>query len=418
MRKPLLATASAIILCLGALPIESFARSFPDTIYTRYSEAFTYLSEKGIAEGVSGRARPLDLLTRAEALKLALESDARHRATVAWFNGHMPQMPLFVDIDQRAWYAPYVEAGFQEGIIMGFADRTFHPNAAIKTEEAITLLLRAHETVSSKQKFQSTAAMENRNAEWFSDAVSAAIEKKLISDREVLRLGRPITRGQFADIVYRLHVVEAGNLVAYDRPEPVVALPPPQPRAVATAVAQPVRYQQTTQAPRATTAVTSDSNTYANAGALSEFGSDRFFSVTIPSLGIRDLIITHPTDPLSSAGVLAPLKHGVGHLFSYPGAGGKILVYGHSSGYPWDVSQYTKIFRTVNKLNKGDQVYVTYNGNLYVYEVSYENTVPAGDTSAYSGDGEELILYTCWPPDSISQRYLVHAFPVKTVALR
>ncbi len=418
MRKPFLASATAVLLCLGALPIAAIARSFPDTTYTRYDEAFTYLSEKGILQGMNGRARPLDVITRAEALKLALESDARHQATVAWFKGHMPQMPLFVDVDQRAWYASYIEAAFQEGIITGFDDRTFRPNVSITTEEAVTLLLRAHDSVNSKKKFQSSNAMENRDSEWFTDALSAAIEKKLISDREVLRLSRPITRGQFADIVYRLHVVEAGNLVAYDRPEPVVPMPSPQPRAVATAVAQPVQYQQTTKAPRATTTVTPDKVSYGNAGDLAEFGSDQFFSVTIPSLDIRDLVITHPSDPFSSSGILAPLKYGVGHLFSYPGAGGKVLVYGHSSSYPWDVSSYTKIFRTINKLNKGDKVYVTYNGNLYVYEVSYKNTIPAGDTSAFIGDGEELILYTCWPPDSISQRYLVHAFPVKTVALR
>jgi sortase (surface protein transpeptidase) len=51
--------------------------------------------------------------------------------------------------------------------------------------------------------------------------------------------------------------------------------------------------------------------------------------------------------------------------------------------------------------------------------VTYEQAVPAGDMSAYQGGGsEELILYTCWPPDDIKQRYLVHAKPVSTVALK
>jgi sortase A len=117
---------------------------------------------------------------------------------------------------------------------------------------------------------------------------------------------------------------------------------------------------------------------------------------------------------------LAPLQTGVGHLFAYPGQGSKIMIYGHSSGYPWDLSKFTKIFRTINKLAVGDKVYVTYDKHLYVYQVISKRAVSNKDTSAFEPDnnGEELILYTCWPPDSISQRYLVHAVPIDMVALR
>jgi len=139
----------------------------------------------------------------------------------------------------------------------------------------------------------------------------------------------------------------------------------------------------------------------------------------MPTLGINSLNVLHPSDPFTSAGLLAPLKYGVGHLFSYPGTNGKILIYGHSSSYPWDVSSFTKIFRQINKLAVGDKVYVDYDGKKITYEVSFKETVPAKDLSAYkNGGSEELILYTCWPPDSISQRYLVHARPVQAVAAR
>ena len=140
----------------------------------------------------------------------------------------------------------------------------------------------------------------------------------------------------------------------------------------------------------------------------------------MPSLGIKDLAVNHPQDPFTSQGVLEVLSRGVGHLFSYPGGGGKIMIYGHSSGYPWDVSQYTKIFRRVNELNPGDPIYVTYDGKLYTYEVTYEQAIDANDTSPFNdnGSGEELILYTCWPPDSIAQRYLVHARKIDAVALQ
>lgn len=141
--------------------------------------------------------------------------------------------------------------------------------------------------------------------------------------------------------------------------------------------------------------------------------SDSYFAIAIPSLGITDLKITHPSDVSSQAGLLAPLQSGVGHLFSYPGNGGTILVYGHSSSYSWDVSEYTKIFRKINGLKPGDMVYIAYGGKTYKYQVTYAQTVDAGDMSAYQkNSGEELILYTCWPPDDVKQRYLVHAKPV------
>ncbi len=150
------------------------------------------------------------------------------------------------------------------------------------------------------------------------------------------------------------------------------------------------------------------------------YASEKYFAITMPTLGISDLSVTHPQDAFSNDGILSPLQYGVGHLFSYPGNGGKIMVYGHSSGYPWDISQYTKVFRQINKLQVGDRVYVTYSGKLYVYEVTFFQAVASDDTSPFNddGSGEELILYTCWPPDSISQRYLVHALPVETIALQ
>jgi sortase (surface protein transpeptidase) len=51
---------------------------------------------------------------------------------------------------------------------------------------------------------------------------------------------------------------------------------------------------------------------------------------------------------------------------------------------------------------------------VHTYVVREKKTVPAADLTSYQndGEGEELILYTCWPPDSISQRYLVIADPV------
>lgn len=134
------------------------------------------------------------------------------------------------------------------------------------------------------------------------------------------------------------------------------------------------------------------------------------FAISMPSLGIEGLRVIHPTD-LSQDGLLAPLDEGVGHLFAFPGNNDKVLIYGHSSSYWWDRSEYTRIFRRINELNPGNQVYLTYEGKVYSYEVTGNIEIPARDDPLQYAqtEGEELVLYTCWPPDSISQRYIVFA---------
>lgn len=141
------------------------------------------------------------------------------------------------------------------------------------------------------------------------------------------------------------------------------------------------------------------------------------FAITLPTLGIENLTVTHPKDPLTHAGIIEPLKGGVGHLFGFPGGGGKVMIYGHSSGYPWDLSAYTRIFRKVNRLAAGDLVHIVYQGQRFTYQVTGKETVHANDLRLFQeeGDEEELILYTCWPPDSTSERLLVHAKPLQAV---
>jgi LPXTG-site transpeptidase (sortase) family protein len=224
---------------------------------------------------------------------------------------------------------------------------------------------------------------------WFRQDVTDAYTKNIIDKNAGLYLGVPVTRGQFFDMVYRMDMVTKNRLVAFQSTQQV------QPSSA------PVRSSSS-----------SSSFTVVQTSSAQSSVISTAFTITIPTLGITDLAVVHPSDATTNEGLLNPLEYGVGHLFSYPGGNGKIMIYGHSSGYPWDVSKYTKIFRTVNKLEPGDTVSLNYNGKQYQYQVAFKETVAANDISPFTGEGEELILYTCWPPDSIKQRYLVHAFPV------
>jgi LPXTG-site transpeptidase (sortase) family protein len=397
MTKRFLLLLVAVVLV--GLTTRAFAAAFPDVRGTVYVAAFDYLSAKGVVQGYSdGYGRPGHPLNRAEALKVlyALKDSSR----VERLRNSLPPIALFHDIDQRAWYAPYVEAAFQDRIVTGYPDGTFKPERYLTVEEAVAMLLRSHRVQGAGHAAELSPYIQNRDSEWFTPYINAAITKNLVMHVGRLELGQPITRGQFFDMVYRLDYSQKEGWIAYRGTEPQGGVVPVTRATAGTTTIGQIHVEQS--------------------ASSSQYGSEKYFSISMPDLGINDLSVIHPSDPFTSEGVLEPLQNGVGHLFGYPGGGGKVMIYGHSSGYPWDVSQYTKIFRKVNQLEVGSRIYVTYEGKLHTYEVSHKQTIDAADTEPFrdDGSGEELILYTCWPPDSIAQRYLVHAIPVSSVALR
>ncbi|MCB9808647.1 S-layer homology domain-containing protein [Candidatus Peribacteria bacterium] len=396
---------------------QAFAAGFPDTTGTDFETAFAYLQDKNIISGYAdGYARPSSPLNRVEALKVILRARGEYDSRIAFYKNSMPPIPLFTDVDQSQWYGPYIETAFEKGVITGYPDGSFRPGQLLRTEEAVTMLMRTFGDQGETSKANLSNFIENQANEWYTPSINAAINRNLVMHKGKLKLGTAITRGQFFEMVYRLHSIKANGAVAYEGPEPDVA---PQ------RVAAPAQRSTELYSPTGVTMLSGNNQLPPNVSVAPKidnpYASEKYFAISMPSLGISDLTITHPEDAVSKDGVLSVLQLGVGHLFAYPGGGGKIMVYGHSSGYPWDVSQYTKIFRRINELKVGDRVYVTYAGNLYVYEVTHEQTIAAssaGDAFKDDGSGEELILFTCWPPDSISQRYLVHAVPVETIALR
>jgi LPXTG-site transpeptidase (sortase) family protein len=419
--------ASLALVSLASLTAgQALAANFPDTQGTDYSTAFTYLSQKGIVQGYSdGLARPGNPLNRIEALKVILVAQGGFDKRIAHFTKKTPPIPLFSDADQSQWYTPYLEAAFEEAVITGYPDGTFRPGQLLSTEEAVTLLMRTFNESSSATNAALSNYIENQPNQWYTASINAAVNRNLIMKKGKLRLGSAITRGQFFDMVYRLHMIKAENAVAFSGREPnsqaVAPLERPQEDFGPTGIESYDSVAVAPVSPQVQQAQTQPANVTLAPKIDHPYASEKYFSISMPSLGVYDLTITHPQDAVSKEGVLSVLNQGVGHLFSYPGGGGKIMVYGHSSGYPWDVSEYTKIFRRINELEPGDKVYITYAGKLHIYEVTHEQTIIAKDANKAfqdKGAGEELILFTCWPPDSIAQRYLVHAVPVETIAAK
>ncbi len=379
------------IMLVGSFLLGGVSSVFAQYIdQSAYANAVAALSSAGIIDG-GGNVRLNDPVNRAEALKIILLAQNKYALDVETMKSSMPPLSLFPDVAMHEWYAPYVEVGFRYGLIKGYPDGRFVPENGVKVVEAAAMLARSFSEPTSSAPYRTSSDLQNQQNQWYTGVVSVMLARNAVMPGSRLSAGNFMTRGQLFDMVYRMRDVHQKNIASFGGGSEVVSVH-----------------------------ANSTSSASANQTASAQFASKKPFSISIPSIGIVDLTITHPADPYSQKGILAVLQQGVGHLFAYPGSDSKIMIYGHSSGYPWDLSQFTKIFRTINEVQTGERIYVTYEGKLHVYEVTEKKTIPANDKKAFEPDdkGEQLVLYTCWPPDSISQRFLVIATPVETIALR
>lgn len=99
-----------------------------------YNNAVSTLTRAGILDGYEdGSFRPNASITRAEFTKIAV-SFFKHA-------GGASANP-FNDVPDSAWYAEFVKAAAELGLIDGYEDGTFRPNAPITRAEACTIVNR------------------------------------------------------------------------------------------------------------------------------------------------------------------------------------------------------------------------------------------------------------------------------------
>lgn len=141
------------------------------------------------------------------------------------------------------------------------------------------------------------------------------------------------------------------------------------------------------------------------------------FSIVIPKIGANANIIAN-VNAADESEYLEDLKHGVAHTrgTAFPGEGGHIFLFAHSTDYIWNVNDYNAVFYLLYKLTPGDEINIFYKGQRIVYRVE-GNQVVNPDEVGYitrKTDGELLTLQTCWPPGTSLARLLVFAKRVAT----
>ncbi len=141
------------------------------------------------------------------------------------------------------------------------------------------------------------------------------------------------------------------------------------------------------------------------------FGSLGDNQLTIPKINVFAPVIWDSS--FEEQIMLENLQKGVAH---YGGTDlpnpltGNVFITGHSSYYWWDSGQYKTVFALLDQLKSGDQVALTYQQQVYVYQV-YESLVvkPSQVDVLDTTERPILSLMTCTPVGTSLNRLIVRA---------
>ena len=346
------------------------ARAFPDVPSShKHFQAIDYLSNNDVIHGYpDGWFRPEGLINRAEAVKILTNSLFDHgliESSLSWRHQMGHNYVQFPDVPIWTWYAKFVEVSFQNNVIEGYPDGTFKPADKINFAEALKVILESYKVDLSPSRYHQNLGNKLLILEpgaWYTKYFNYASEHNLINQNKVYHPGQLITRGEFSEVIYRLETMLVNGWNEYLGEEPL---------------------------------------------------SSNEYTITIPRLGITNVTVSF-ADIYSPTAAFAVLKDGMGHYLNPPDARKKMVLFGHSSGYSWDPSNYKTLLREINRLQNGDLIYLNYHEKGYVYQVFRSEILPAAEdyTLVMNPDENVLSLYTCWPPNSIKERYVVYGKPV------
>jgi len=206
MQKTLTIITSALLsfalLASVAFAEESF-NGFSDVKEENYHYVeINELAKEGIISGYEdGTFHPYSTINRAEALRIIMEtfrdlSDIDYTET--------DKRP-FEDVTLGAWHTKYIVKAKNLGIISGYDNGTFRPWEPINLAEALTMItkgLKNYIAVATSEDIFADVTLDSWFAEYFAYAKSR--EMINISDSNEVHPNQEMTRGYFAEIIYKL----------------------------------------------------------------------------------------------------------------------------------------------------------------------------------------------------------------------
>ncbi|WP_317973013.1 S-layer homology domain-containing protein, partial [Paenibacillus sp. CCS19] len=169
------------------------------------SQQINDLAERLVINGVGeGMYQPNRTATRAEFASILVQAFGMYGIT---------SEQNYSDTSADAWYGQVLSFASGYGIITGYADGSFRPNATITREEAMVIMARTaallglDAALSSQQIDQSLGGFDDADAlhTWSRDAAALCISLGIVNGiGDDLQPGQPITRAQLAIMVEKL----------------------------------------------------------------------------------------------------------------------------------------------------------------------------------------------------------------------
>ena len=183
---------------------EENTTGFPDVLssHANYT-AINFLQSRGIINGYdNGNFGPDDPVTRVQALKiLLLGSDIDPNDSL---------VSDFPDVATSHWGQRFIAEAKQRDIVTGNADGTFRPDTTLNLAEALKMLLKTNDI--SPENPAGPPFMDVDVSDWFAPFASYAKEKGLVDAGLYLYPDKQTTRGELAELMYRLMYIHENNL--------------------------------------------------------------------------------------------------------------------------------------------------------------------------------------------------------------
>lgn len=171
--------------------------SFSDVSTTHVNaDAIEYMESSGMVQGYTdGTFQPSRFVNRAEMAKMIINS-------IQLLKSHAPECDMkgdlntsyITDIDNNAWYTPFVCETLRNSIFSGYPDLTFKPSRTINFAEAAKVLANAYLQFSP-------AATDNV---WYRPYI-VELAKHNAVPVNMFSFDQQMTRGDVAEIIYRLN---------------------------------------------------------------------------------------------------------------------------------------------------------------------------------------------------------------------
>ncbi|AHB39949.1 TPA: sortase [candidate division WWE3 bacterium] len=149
-----------------------------------------------------------------------------------------------------------------------------------------------------------------------------------------------------------------------------------------------------------------------NGGKEYIVAADPYLSIVIPKIGANAKIIKD-VNPLDSREYQKALTEGVAHArgTALPGQIGNVFLFAHSSDNFLNANRYNAVFYLLNKMEKGDKIYLIFNRRKFEYTVTETKIVSADEISYMESESEtaKVTLMTCWPAGTTFKRLVVVA---------